>query len=172
MKPLRLFLFVVVATTLLAQTKPAARAPFNIMEVTIPEMRAAMEQKRISSHDLVMLHLARIGMYEDKLHAVITVNPHILEEADERDRELAQGHIRGPLHGIPIALKDNLLKQDIVATGGALVFDGYVPPYDATLVKNLREAGAVIIAKTGLTELANWVAGAPTPMPGNYNAIR
>ena len=56
-----------------------------------------------------------------------------------------------PLHGIPIALKDNVLTHDIVTTGGALAFDGFVPPYDATLVKNLRDAGAVIIAKTGLT---------------------
>lgn len=145
---------------------------FNVVEATIPQMRAALEQKRITSHELVMLYLARIGMYEDKLHCVITVNPHALEEADERDRELAQGRVRGPLHGIPIALKDNILTHDIVTTGGALAFDGYVPPYDATLVKNLRAAGAVILAKTGMTELANWVAGPPMPMPGNYNAIR
>ena len=56
-------------------------------------------------------------------------------------------------------------------TGGALAFAGYVPPYEATLTKNLRDAGAIIVAKTGLTELANWVAGAPNPMPGNYNAV-
>src|SRR5206468_7307158 len=56
-------------------------------------------------------------------------------------------------------------------TGGALAFEHLVPPYEATLTKNLREAGAIIIAKTGMTELANWVAGAPTPMPGNYNAV-
>jgi amidase len=147
-------------------------APFNVVEASIPEMRTAMEQHRVTSRGLVMLYLARIGMYEDKLHCVITVNPHALDEADERDREMAQGRIRGPLHGIPIALKDNVLTHDIVTTGGALAFDGYIPPYDATLVKNLRAAGAVIIAKTGLTELANWIAGPPTPMPGNYNAIR
>jgi amidase len=111
-------------------------------------------------------------MYEDKLHCVITANSHALAEAEERDQERAQGRIRGPLHGIPIALKDNILTQGLTTTGGALAFDGYLPPYDATLVKNLRDAGAVIIAKTGLSELANWVAGAPTPMPGNYNAIR
>jgi amidase len=154
------------------QTKPAAQEHFRLMEATIPQMRAAMEQKRITSHELAMLYLARIGMYEDKLHCIVTVNPHVLDEADERDRERAEGHIRGPLHGIPIALKDNILTHDIVTTGGALAFDGYLPPYDATLVKSLRDAGAVIIAKTGLSELANWVAGAPTPMPGNYNAIR
>jgi amidase len=56
-------------------------------------------------------------------------------------------------------------------TGGALVFAGYVPPYEATLVTNLRNAGAIIIAKTGMTELANWVAGSPSPMPTNYNAV-
>ncbi len=152
---------------------PAAKpAPFNVVEATIPEMRAAMEQGRVTSHELVMLYLARIGMYEDQLHAVMTVNPHALQEADERDQERAQGHIRGPLQGIPIALKDNVLTHDIVTTGGALAFEGFMPPYDATLVKNLRDAGAVIIAKTTLTELANWVAGGPMPMPGNYNAIR
>jgi amidase len=147
-------------------------APFQVVESTIPEMRTAMEQGRTTSHELVTLYLARIGMYEDKLHCVITANPKALQEGDERDRERAQGRVRGPLHGVPVALKDNILTHDIVTTGGALAFDGFVPPYDATLVKNLRDAGAVIIAKTGLSELANWVAGPPTPMPGNYNAIR
>src|SRR6266481_1547622 len=150
-----------------AQTK----APFNVVEATIPQMRAALKEGQITSRELVTLYLARIGMYDAKLHAVITTNPHALDEAAERDRELAQGRVRGPLHGIPIALKDNVLTHDIVTTGGALAFDGFVPPYDATLVKNLRDAGAIIIAKTGLSELANWVAGGPTPMPGNYNAV-
>ena len=145
---------------------------FNVVEASIPEMRAAMEEGRITSRELVTLYLARIGLYEDKLHCIITVNPNVYQEAAERDRERSQGRVRGPLHGIPIALKDNVLTHDIVTTGGALAFAGYLPPYDATLTKNLRDAGAVIIAKTGLSELANWVAGPPTPMPGNYNAIR
>src|SRR5258708_3589717 len=166
MKLFQRLLFLAMAGGLAGQTS------FNPVEATIPQMRAAMEQKRITSRELVMLYLARIGMYEDKLHCVITMNPHVLQEADDRDRERAQGRIRGPLHGIPIALKDNVLTHDIVTTGGALAFDGYVPPYDATLVKNLRDAGAVIIAKTGLSELANWVAGGPTPMPGHYNPVR
>jgi amidase len=148
-----------------------AQSHFDVVEATIPEMRAAMEQKRVTSRELVVLYLTRIGRYDAKLHAVLTVNPNVLQEAEERDRERAQGKVRGPLHGIPIALKDNILTHDIVTTGGALAFDGFLPPYDATLAKNLREAGAVIIAKTGMTELANWVAGAPTPMPGNYNAV-
>ncbi len=135
-------------------------------------MRAALESKRLTSRELVTLYLTRIGLYENKLHCIITVNPNALAEADERDRNARPDTSAGPLHGIPIALKDNILTHDIVTTGGALAFEGFMPPYDATLVKNLRDAGAIIIAKTTLSELANWVAGAPTPMPGNYNAIR
>jgi amidase len=158
-----------------AQTKkaaaPPARMPFSVVEATIPDMRAAMAQHRVTSHQLVQQYLTRIGLYEDRLHAAITVNPDALRIADERDRERAQGTIRGPLHGIPIGLKDNIHTTFIRTTGGALAFEHLVPPYDATLTKNLIDAGAVIIAKTGMTELANWVAGAPTPMPGNYNAV-
>ena len=113
-----------------------------MVEATIPQMRQAMESHRVTSRELVTLYLNRIAMYEDKLHAVITVNPHVFEEADARDRERAEGHVRGALHGIPVALKDNILTRGIVTTGGALAFDGFMPPYDATLVKNLREAGA------------------------------
>ena len=119
----------------------------------------------------VLLSLARISTYEDKLHAALTVNPNALKEADERDRERKQKKLRGPLHGIPVAIKDNIQTTDMPTTGGALVFDGYTPPYDATVAKNLRDSGAIIIAKTGMTELANWVAGAPSPMPTNYNPV-
>ena len=79
--------------------------------------------------------------------------------------------MRGPLHGIPIALKDNIQTTDMPTTGGALAFNALVPPYEATLTRNLRDAGAVILVKTTMTELANWVAGDPTPMPGGYNAL-
>ena len=155
-----------------AQGRPAAQRdvpPFDVVEKTIPEMRAAMEQRRVSSRDLVFQYLIRIALYEDKLNAAITVNPSALREAEERDRERGLGKVRGPLHGIPIALKDNIHTTDMPTTGGALVFDGLVPPYEATLVKNLRDAGAVIIAKTVMTELANWVASG---MPANYSGLR
>ncbi len=168
----RIALLLILSSLLLhGQNQRRGQSPFNVVEAGIPAMRTALEQGRTTSRALVTQYLTRIALYEDKLHAVITVNPDALQEAIERDRERAQGRMRGPLHGIPVALKDNILTHDIVTTGGALAFDGFVPPYDATLVKNLRDAGAIIIAKTGLTELANWVAGAPTPMPGNYNAV-
>jgi amidase len=151
--------------------RPDAATALSVVEATIPQMREAMEQGRVTSRELVLSSLARIATYEDKLHAAITVNPNALKEAEERDRERRQKKVRGPLHGIPIALKDNIHTTNMPTTGGALVFDGFVPPYEATVTKNLREAGAIIIAKTGMTELANWVAGAPSPMPTNYNPV-
>src|SRR5207244_6043111 len=113
----------------------------------------------------------RIGIHEDKLRAAITDNRDALKEAGERDRERRLRKVRGPLHGIPVAVKDNIHTTDMPTTGGALVFEGFVPPYEATLIKNLRDAGAIVIAKTGMTELANWVAGSPSPMPTNYNSV-
>ena len=154
----------------LAAKKPDAKPPFSVVEATIAAMQAALREGRITSRELVQQSLARIATYEDKLHAAITVNPNALKEADERDRERATGKVRGPLHGIPIALKDNIHTTDMPTTGGALAFADLVPPYEATLTKNLRDAGAIIIAKTQMTELANWVAGNP-PMPTNYNAL-
>src|SRR5436305_7590821 len=162
-------LVLAITFTVSAATKPKP-APFNVVEASISDMQAALKDGRVTSHELVQQYLIRIATYEDKLHAAITVNPNALKEADERDRERAAGKIRGPLHGIPIALKDNIQTTDLPTTGGALAFANLVPPYDATLTKNLRDAGAIIMAKTQLTELANWVAGNP-PMPTNYNAL-
>ena len=146
-------------------------ARFSVVEATIPQMQAAMAKGQVTSRQLVEQYLMRLGLYEDRLNAALAVNPRALEEADALDRERAQGKIRGPLHGIPVALKDNIHTTEMPTTGGALAFAGYTPPYEATLTRNLKDAGAVIIAKTGLTELANWVAGNPNPMPGNYNAV-
>src|SRR5439155_2573495 len=148
-----------------------AQGSFNVVEAGIPDMQRAMAEVKVTSRDLVQRYLTRIAIYDKKLNAVMTVNPNALREAEERDRERAQGKLRGPLHGIPIAVKDNIHTTDMPTTGGALAFEGFVPPYEATVVKNLREAGAVIIAKTGMTELANWMAGPPTPMPAGYNPI-
>src|ERR687896_542785 len=141
---------------------------FSVVEVSIADMQTAMQQGRITSRQIVQQYLDRIAKYENRLNAIITLNPRALDEADARDRERAQGKIRGPLHGIPIALKDNIHTTDMPTTGGALAFKGFVPPYEATVTKNLRDAGAIIIAKTNMTELANYMA---TGVPGNYSAI-
>jgi amidase len=164
MKPRLLSLALLPAAVLCGQ----ARSEFTVVEAGIPEMRAAMEKGRVTSRELVTQYLVRIALYEKKLNAAIAVNPRALAEAEERDRERAQGKVRGPLHGIPVALKDNIHTTHMPTTGGTLAFEGFIPPYEATLTKNLREAGAIIVAKTGMTELANWIASG---MPNNYNAL-
>ncbi|MGI9625402.1 MAG: amidase family protein, partial [Longimicrobiales bacterium] len=162
------------ATTLVLASVCACSAPspthepFDVVEATIPEMQQAMEEGRVTSRDLVEAHLLRIALYEERINAAISINANALSEADRLDRERADGRIRGPLHGIPVALKDNVHTTDLPTTGGALAFEGYVPPYDATLTTNLREAGAIILAKTVMTELANFKANG---MPGNYSAV-
>jgi len=182
-----LTLFAIAAQPIAAQSRPAQqprpaaataaataatqRPIFEVAEATIPQMQAALTEGRVTSRELVLLHLARIATYEDQLNAVITVSKTALAEADALDRERATGRVRGPLHGIPVALKDNIHTTNMRTTGGALAFKDLVPPYEATLTKNLKDAGAIIIAKTVMTELANWVAGSPTPMPGNYSAV-
>ena len=153
-----------------ADSAGASRA-FSIVEASIPDMQRAMREGRVTSRELVAQSLQRIAIYNPRLNAVLAVNSQALSQAEALDRERSQGRVRGPLHGIPIALKDNIHTTDMPTTGGAVAFEGLVPPYEATLVTQLREAGAVIVAKTVLTELANWVAGPPTPMPGNYSSL-
>jgi amidase len=169
----RLLLTVAAVATASACAAPAPppAPPFVLVEATIPQMREAMENGRLTSHQLVEMYLARIGMYQPVLKAAVYVNANALKEADERDRERAAGRVRGPLHGIPIALKDNIHTTNMPTSGGALAFDGFIPPYEATLTRHLTAAGAIIIAKATLSELAGYTAGAPTPAPGNYNAV-
>lgn len=156
-----------VATLLLLAT-PATAADFSVVEATIPEMQTAMKDGRVTSRELVTQYLTRIAIYENRINAAITVSDHALADADAMDRERAAGKVRGPLHGIPIAIKDNIHTTDMPTTAGTLGLEGYVPPYEATLVTNLRNAGAVIIAKTVMTEMANWMV---LGMPNNYSSL-
>jgi amidase len=156
------------AAAIAAQTTGNRAPAFTVVEATIADMQAAMAQRRTTSRAIVQQYLTRIALYEERLNAAIAINPRALEDADDRDRERRAGKVRGPLHGIPIALKDNIHTTSMATTGGALAFEGFVPPYEATLTKHLRDAGAIIIAKTVLTELANWVAEG---MPTNYSSL-
>jgi amidase len=167
-RPLVLIGILALAAGVLAQAPRNAPPPFSVIEATIADMRAAMEQGRVTSREIVQQSLTRIALYEDRLNAAIAINPRALQDADARDRERRDGRVRGPLHGIPIALKDNIHTIDMPTTGGALAFDGLVPPYEATLTRNLLDAGAIILAKTVMTELANWVAEG---MPTNYSSL-
>src|ERR1044071_5022699 len=83
----------------------AQRRPFTVVEASISEMQQALKERRVTSRELVQQSLTRIALYEDRLNAIIYVNPRALEDADALDRERAAGRVRGPLHGIPVALK-------------------------------------------------------------------
>ena len=141
---------------------------FNIVEASITDLQNAMQEGRLTSRELVLLYLQRIAQYEDRINAVAYVSRTALDEAEELDRERASGHVRGPLHGIPIGIKDIINTSNMPTTGGAVAFEGIVPNYDAPVAANLKRAGAIMIAKTTLTELANWVT---TGMPGNYSGL-
>jgi amidase len=162
------------AALVMASTRPVPSQGFDppptfrLVEATIPELVHALETHRINSKQLVKLYLDRIAAYEGTLNAMITVNPAAIAVAHQRDVERARGQIRGPLHGIPIVLKDNVHTVDMLTTGGALAFANLHVPYESTLSQKLRDAGAIILGKTVLTELANWVAEG---MPANYSAV-
>lgn len=147
---------------------PDSAASFNVVNASIPEMQAAMAEGRTTSREIVEQYLTRVGLYEDKLNGAVSINPNVLAQADALDKERADGRVRGPLHGIPVALKDNILtKGDMPTSGGMLAFKHYMAPYDATLVANLKAAGAIIIAKSTMSELAGWYGG--KVRPGGYN---
>ncbi|MGE4063754.1 MAG: amidase family protein [Rhodospirillaceae bacterium] len=162
-----------VALVLQACDRPSpqaeAKPPFTVVEASIQDMQAAMADGRTTSRAIVAEYLQRMGLYEDKLNAAVSVNANALAQAEALDKERAAGKVRGPLHGIPVALKDNIMtKDDMPTSGGMLAFKHYMAPYDATLVANLKEAGAIIIAKSTLSELAGWFGS--EFRPGGYNA--
>jgi hypothetical protein len=99
--------------------RPSPRPPFTVVEASIGDMQRALASGRVTSRQIVTESFTRIARYSWQLNAVLAVNPEALDEADERDRERRSGHVRGPLHGIPIAVKDNIQTTDLPTTGGA-----------------------------------------------------
>src|SRR6185436_18800521 len=99
------------------QAIQAQAKPFSVVEASIPDMQRAMAEKRVTSRELVVQYLTRIALYEKTISAAIAINPRALEDADALDAERARGRIRGPLHGIPIAVKDNIQTTNMPTTG-------------------------------------------------------
>ena len=130
------------------------------METTVAQVHEAMRSGRLSARELVETYLARIEAFEDKgpaINAIILVNPKALDEADRLDQALQKtGELQGTLHGIPVMLKDNVDTYDMATTAGSKSLQGYIPDEDAFIAKKLREAGAIILAKTNLHEFAIW----------------
>ncbi len=140
--------------------KASARDPaFAHNEATIAGLQAKMAAGALTSRALTQSYLDRIAAVDDagpRLNAVIELNPDALKEADARDAERKAGKLRGPLHGIPVLLKDNIDATPMVNSAGSLALAEHRPKTDAFLVKRLREAGAVILGKTNLSEWANF----------------
>lgn len=147
-------------------SKPKEAAPaktgdgFELDEITIDLLQQKMQNGKYTSHGITQLYLTRIHDIDKngpKLNAVIELNPEALDVANEMDKERAAGKVRGPLHGIPVLIKDNINTKDkIPTTAGSLALaDNYVKK-DAFIINKLREAGAVILGKTNLSEWANF----------------
>jgi amidase len=147
----------VVAVSLLAQAQPP---PFDLQEATIADLQQRMSRGDDTARSLTQKYLARIDVIDRQgpmLHSIIELNPDALALADTLDAERRAGRVRGPLHGIPILIKDNIATGDrMLTTAGSLVLANAPAPRDAFIVQRLRAAGAVLLGKTNLSEWANF----------------
>lgn len=135
-------------------------------DASIRDLGRLMRRHELSSEDLTSAYLDRIALLNPTLHAVIETNPDALRIARRRDHERRHGHVRGPLHGIPILLKDNIATDDdMETTAGSLALVGSQVPEDATVAARLRAAGAVLLGKSNLSEWANFRGFVPADFP-------
>ena len=140
---------------------PASTAPsFELDELTATDLVQRLESGEETSRSLAEKYLSRIAALDRKgprLRAVLETNPDALDQADMLDRERQAGRVRGPLHGLPIVLKDNIdTTGPMTTTAGSLALEGWRPPADAFIASRLRDAGALVLAKTNLSEWANF----------------
>src|SRR6266705_13763 len=164
-------LYSVVASCALAGALyvPACAAGLNIETATIADFNAAFADGTLTSEQLVSAYLKRIEAYDKQgpaINAIITLNKKALDEARQLDAERKSGKVRGPLHGIPVVLKDNYDTVDMPTTAGSQLLEGHMAKQDAFMVKKLREAGAIVLAKVNLSEFAGSggsVSGATDP---------
>lgn len=131
---------------------------FELEEITISELQNAMQSGKMSAKEIAQKYLERIATIDKKINSVIEVNPDALKIAEDLDKERRAGKIRGALHGIPVVLKDNIDTADKMKTtaGSLALVDAPTPKQDASVAEQLRKAGAIIIAKTNLSEWANF----------------
>jgi amidase len=138
---------------------PAAVPAFELDEITVSELQDAMKSGKYTAHSIAEKYLARIAVIDKsgpRVNSVIETNPDALQIAEALDKERKEKGPRGPLHGIPILIKDNIATADrMQTTAGSLALVGSKPPRDAFIAQKLRDAGAVILGKTNLSEWAN-----------------
>ena len=142
-------------------SQPSSQAPtaIEVAELSATEARARMEAGTLTSRALTQAYLDRIARLDDdgpRLDSVIEINPSALQDAEALDAERTAGNVRGPLHGIPVLLKDNIDIAGMVNSAGSIALANHRPRQDAFLVARLRASGAVILGKTNLSEWANF----------------
>src|SRR5438874_12457709 len=153
--------------------RAAVEAPDEIfIEKSIPQLQRLMASGQLTSEQLVRGYLRRINSLNPLLHSVIETNPDAIEIAERLDRQRRRGHVRGPLHGIPILVKDNIATDDrMETTAGSLALVGSRVPADAPIIQRLRQAGAVILGKANLGEWANFRSFIPVyPLAVGWSA--
>lgn len=146
----------------LSSSMVTAEKETRLFEASIMELHQSIKEGEITSVDLVEFYLARINEYDRnnaRLNSIITINPLALERARHLDQERQEKGMRGVLHGIPIVVKDNINTQGLATTGGSVAFAGFKPSKDAFQIAKLKQAGAIILAKTNLDELARGTVG-------------
>jgi amidase len=145
-----------IAPTLGAQSRAKKRAKFELTETTIARTLEAIRTGRVTCRQLVEGYLRRIRAYDQttRLNAIVVLNPDALADADRLDREFKRTGKLRPLHGIAVIVKDNYDTKGLQTTGGSLAMKGFLPTEDAFMVKRLREAGAIVLAKSNMAEWA------------------
>ncbi|PWM79717.1 MAG: amidase [Phascolarctobacterium sp.] len=138
-------------------------------EWTISAVHEAMQQGKLTCLELVQYYLERIKQYDGKLHSIILVNPNAEKEAAELDEKFKHSGFTGPLHGIPVILKDNVETDDMPTTAGSIALKGFEPHRNAFIVKRLKAAGALILAKANLHEFAIWGETVSSILGPTYN---
>jgi len=161
MTPSSSFLRCVLVLLAAGAFSPAARA-YEVYEKSIAELQDALASGEVTSRQIVEAYLARIKAFDQagpKLNSIAAMNPKALEEADALDKERARKKLRGPLHGIPVVVKDNFETMDMPTAAGTLALASYQPTSDAFVVKRLKAAGAIILGKAAMHELAAGITG-------------
>ena len=165
-----------IVTVLLLATRVSSAQSFRLLEATIDDVQASLISGEITCRELVELYLDRIEAYDKQgpaLNAVQHVNPRALEEADALDAALEASGLVGPLHCVPVLLKDQVETSDMPTTYGSAIFAGFVSGRDATIVTRMKQAGAIILAKTTMGEFASRYLGSAFGMVRNaYDPTR
>lgn len=150
----------------------------DLMDATVSEMQDAMAAGNLTSERLTQMYIDRIEAYDKSLdlNSMLAINPSALEDARKLDEERAEGKVRGPLHGIPVVVKANIDVEGMATTAGARLLENMIAPEDSTVVSQLKEAGAVILGQTNMSEFAYATASSRSTLGGNvhnaYNTVK